>query len=198
MSEKVEGRNGDVALFLYAAPFIINFVYALYVWAGVGFSSVLPQLVYIEVSQNNYIFLLGFAAVVCAALLDFTSEPAASRRSSTFSLSKRLQALAMVALVLSFLAAWYSASGNLSTAVYNVMDGRYALVFPAVILLFSYIILPPVKLQGANLRNILVIVLLFLSPAALYELGKRNTAAGLGSALILILLAAYILLRDSD
>ncbi|MDG7005747.1 MAG: hypothetical protein JRM86_02305, partial [Nitrososphaerota archaeon] len=111
MSEKVEGRNGDVALFLYAAPFIINFVYALYVWAGVGFSSVLPQLVYIEVSQNNYIFLLGFAAVVFAALLDFTSEPAASRRSSTFSLSKRLQALALVALVLSFLAAWYSASG---------------------------------------------------------------------------------------
>lgn len=198
MSEKVESRNGDIALFLYAAPFIINFVYALYVWSGVGFSAVLPQAVYIEVSQNSYVFLLGSVAVALAALIDFNSEPPASRRSSMFSLSKRLQTLALVALVLSFIMAWYAASGNLGTAAYNIMDGRYPLVFPAVLLFFSYIILPPVRIQGANIKNLLVVVLLLLSPALLYEFGKRNTAAGLGAALVLVLLAAYFLVRDRD
>jgi hypothetical protein len=39
LSEKVEAKYGDVALFLYAAPFILNFVYALYLWFGAGLSS---------------------------------------------------------------------------------------------------------------------------------------------------------------
>ncbi len=194
MSESVEGRNGDIALFLYVAPFILNFVYALYVWSGVGFSSILPQLVYLEVTQSPYIFLAGFAAVALAAVIDFNTE-AQTKKGAVVALSRRLQWVALVSIVLSFLAAWYSAGGDVVTGLLNMLDGRYPLVFPALLVFFSFLILPSVKLQGANFRNLLVVLLLVASPAALYELGKRDTFAGLGTALVLLLLAAFLLVR---
>ncbi len=198
MSEKMEAKYGDVALLLYAAPFILNFVYALYLWAGVGLSSVLPQLVFLEVSQSPYVFLVGFAAVAAAALIDFNSEAPNAKRSATLALSRRLQAIAFISLVLAFFAAWYSAGGDLGTALFNMLDGRYPLVFPALLVFFSFVILPSVRLQGANMKNLLVVVLLIASPAALYELGKRSTVAGLGVALILLLAAAYLLVNKKD
>jgi hypothetical protein len=196
LSEEVEGKYGDVALLLYAAPFILNFVYALYVWFGVGFSAVMPQIVYLEVTQSPYIFLAGFAAVVLAVVIDFDSEPPNARKGATATLSRRLQVIALVSVVLAFISAWYSAGGDLGTGVLNLVDGRYPLVFPAVLVFFSFLILPSVRLQGANMRNLLVILLLIASPAALYEVGKRDTIAGLGVGLVLVLIAAYLLVNS--
>lgn len=196
MSEKMEPKYGDVALLLYAAPFILNFVYALYVWSGVGLSAVMPQIVYLEVTQSPYIFLAGFAAVALAVVLDFDAEPANARKGATATLSRRLQLIALVSVVLAFISAWYSAGGDLGTGVLNMVDGRYPLVFPAVLVLFSFLILPSVKLQGANTKNLLVILLLIASPAALYELGKRDSTAGLGVGLALVLVAAYLLVNN--
>jgi len=196
LSEKMEPKYGDVALLLYAAPFILNFVYALYVWSGVGLSAVMPQIVYLEVTQSPYIFLAGFAAVALAVVLDFDAEPANARKGATATLSRRLQLIALVSVVLAFISAWYSAGGDLGTGVLNMVDGRYPLVFPAVLVLFSFLILPSVKLQGANTKNLLVILLLIASPAALYELGKRDSTAGLGVGLALVLVAAYLLVNN--
>jgi hypothetical protein len=195
LSETVAGRNGDIALFLYGAPFILSFVYALYLWAGVGFSAVLPQLVYLEVTQSPYIFLLGFAGVTIAAVLDFNSEAQGAKRGAVVALSRRLQWIALLSIVLAFITAWYSAGGDIVTGLLNMVDGRYPLVFPALLVFFSFMILPSVRLQGANLKNLLVVVLLIASPAALYELGKRSTVAGLGVSLILLLVAAFLLVR---
>lgn len=196
MSEKVEGgRNGDIALLLYAAPFIVNFVYALYLWAGVGFSAILPQLVYLEVSQSPYVFLLGFLGVTVAAVIDFNSESPNAKRNAVLALSRRLQWIALLSIVLAFLAAWYSAGGDVATGLFNMLGGRYPLVFPALLIFFSFMILPSVRVQGANAQNLLVVLLLIASPAALYELGKRNTVAGLGVSLILLLVAAFLLVR---
>jgi len=192
----MEPKYGDVALLLYAAPFILNFVYALYVWSGVGLSAVMPQIVYLEVTQSPYIFLAGFAAVALAVVLDFDAEPANARKGATATLSRRLQLIALVSVVLAFISAWYSAGGDLGTGVLNMVDGRYPLVFPAVLVLFSFLILPSVKLQGANTKNLLVILLLIASPAALYELGKRDSTAGLGVGLALVLVAAYLLVNN--
>jgi len=195
LSRTVYGKYGDVALLLYAAPFILNFVYALYLWAGAGFSSILPQLVYVEVSQNPFVFLIGFGAVALAAVLDFNDEAPENRRASLTKLSGRLQGIAVASTVLSLAAALYAASFDPSTMVYNLLDGRYPLVFPALLVFLSFLILPSFRMQGANSRNALVIALLIVSPLALYELGKRNTAAGLGVGLILLLVAAYLLVR---
>ena len=196
MAEKVEARYGDVALLLYAAPFILNFVYALYLWFGAGFSSIMPQLVYLEVTQSPYIFLAGFAAVALAVVIDFDSEAPNARKGATAALSRRLQIIALISVVLAFIAAWYSAGGNLGSGVLNMVDGRYPLVFPAVLVFFSFLILPSVRLQGANQKNLLIVILLIASPLALYELGKRSTIAGLGVGLILLLVAAFLLVSN--
>jgi hypothetical protein len=196
LSEKMEPKYGDVALLLYAAPFILNFVYALYVWSGVGLSAVMPQIVYLEVTQSPYIFLAGFAAVALAVVLDFDAEPSNARKGATATLSRRLQLIALVSVFLAFISAWYSAGGDLGTGVLNMVDGRYPLVFPAVLVLFSFLILPSVKLQGANSKNLAVILLLIASPAALYEVGKRDSVAGLGVGLALVLVAAYLLVNN--
>lgn len=196
MSKPSGGKYGDVALLLYAAPFILNFVYALYLWIGTGFSAILPQLVFLEVSQSPYLFLAGFTAVSVAAVIDFSSEAPEARKSGLVALSKRLQAIAIASIVLAFIAALYSASFDPSVAVFNLLVGRYPLVFPALLVFLSFLILPSVKLQGANRKNLIVIVLLVGSPAVLYELGKRNTVVGLGVGLMLLLVAAFLLLRD--
>jgi hypothetical protein len=196
LSEKVEAKYGDVALLLYAAPFILNFVYALYLWFGEGFSAIMPQIVYLEVTQSPYIFLIGFAAVALAVVIDFDSEPQNARKSTTAVLSRRLQLIALASVILAFIAAWYSAGGDLGTGVLNMVDGRYPLVFPAVLVFFSFLILPSVRLQGANQKNLLIVVLLIASPLALYELGKRNTIGGLGVGLILLLVAAFLLVNN--
>ena len=199
MSDKVGAKYGDVALLLYAAPFIINFVYALYVWAGVGLSAVMPSLVYIEVTQSPYIFLLGFAAVALAVVLDFDSEAPNARKGATATLSKRLQQIALLSIVLAFISAWYSAGGNLGNGVLNMVDGRYPLIFPAVLVFFSYLILPSVKLQGVNLEEPRHrMSSSSLSPVSVYELGKRNTVAGLGVGLILLLAAAFLLVYNRE
>jgi len=194
-SPKAE-RNGDIAVLLYAAPFILNFVYALYLWGGAGFSATLPQLVFLEVTQNPYVFLLGFAAVAFAAVLDFDNSTLEARRTSVLALSKRLQAIAGLALVLAALAAFYAAGGDLGTAGYNLLDGRYPLIFPAVLLLLSFVILPSFKFESVNRTNALVVILLIGSPIALYEIGKRDSIAGLGTGLILLLLGAYVLVTQ--
>lgn len=196
MSVKAEAKYGDVALLLYAAPFILNFVYALYLWAGVGLSAVMPSLVYLEVTQSPYIFVAGFAAVTLAAVIDFDSEAPDARRSATLALSRRLQLIALLSIILAFITAWYSAGGNLGNGLLNMVDGRYPLVFPALLVFFSYVILPSVKLQRANLKNLAVILLLVASPASLYEVGKRSSVAGLGVGLILLLAAAFLLVYN--
>lgn len=196
MSDSTQSRNGDIALLLYAGPFIFSFAYAMYLWVGAGLSATLPALVYVEVTQSSYVFLAGFAAVALACVIDFNSEPPATRRSSLSVLSKRLQALAFLSIGLALLSAFYASGFSVGSTLLNVLQGRYALVFPALLVFFSFVILPSVKLQGANRNNLLVIVLLIASPAALYELGKRNTSAGLGVALILLLAAAYLLVRN--
>lgn len=193
MSEKVSGRNGDIALFLYAGPFIVNFLYALYVWSGVGFSSTLPQLVYLEVAQSPYIFLVGFAAVLLAGVIDFNDEAPTARKGAVAGLSRRLQWVAVISLLLAFVSALYSAGGDPGTAISNMFVGRYPLIFPALLVVLSFLVLPGVRIQGANTRNLTAVLLLILSPAALYELGKRSVAAGLGVSLLFLLIAAYIL-----
>ncbi len=195
MSAGQQQKYGDVAFLLYVAPFALNFFYALYLWFGTGFSAVLPQSVYLEVTQNPYVFLLGFAAVAFAAVLDFDASSPETRRASAVALSERLQWIAGISFVLALICGLYAAGGNPVNMVVNVLDGRFPLIFPALLIFFSFAILPSVKLQELDKMNVIVVVLLVASPAALYEVGKRNTIAGLGIGLVLLLLAAFLLVR---
>ena len=197
MSKTVD-ELGDVAFFLYLTPFIATFLYTMYLWVQSGISPVLPQLVFLEVTQSPYLFLVGIVAVTVAGVLDVNDENPATRKAAVAKLSLRLQTIALVSIVLAVVAAVYSSGGDLGNAFFNLLDGRYPLVFPALLVLMSFLILPALdvrKLDSRNAQSVAVVVLLLASPAALHEVGKVNPVAGLASAFALLLAAAAVFLR---
>jgi hypothetical protein len=188
-------NSGDVAFFLYLTPFIANFVYTLYLWASSGISLVLPQLVFLEVTQNPYVFLVGIAAVIFAGLLDVTGEEPGSRRPAVLKLSSRLQMIATVSIVLAAVSSLYAAHLDVGTALFNLLDGRYPLIFPALLVLFSFLILPTIKLPTSDYVGVVIVLLLLASPLVLHEVGKSNVAAALALSLLMLLAAAVLFLR---
>lgn len=189
---------GDLAFFLYLTPFIATFLYTMYLWVQNGISPVLPQLVFLEVTQSPYLFLVGVVAVTLAGVLDVRDENPASRRAAVQRLSQRLQAIALACIVLAAIAAVYSSGGDLGNAFFNLLDGRYPLVFPALLVLMSFLILPAMdvsKLGPQAIRYLLVVILLLASPLALHEVGKLDTVGGIGTSLVLLLAAAALFLR---
>jgi len=188
-------NSGDVAFFLYLTPFIANFAYTLYLWASSGISLVLPQLVFLEVTQNPYIFLVGTAAVIFAGLMDVTGEEPGTRRVAVTKLSSRLQTIAAVSIVLAAVASLYSSHLNIGIAGFNLLDGRYPLIFPALLVLFSFLILPTLRLPTSDYVGVVIVLLLLASPLVLHELGKSNVPAALGVTLLMLLAAAALFLR---
>jgi hypothetical protein len=64
--------------------------------------------------------------------------------------------------------------------------GRYGLVFPAALVLLSYLITVRFKLPGVTRRQLEAAVSLLLVPVSLYEIGRRQTALGVGIAFVLL------------
>ena len=190
------GRYGDLSAILYLVPFIASGVYGLYAWAQVGLSPVLPSSVYLTVTRDPYLFMVGSVAVMLAIVLDMIDTEPAHRRARLSSLGGTLQSLAVASLVLVVIAAFY-ANGflNMGGVAGDFMGGRYGLIFPFVLVLFSYLITAQFKVSALSNRNVLGMIALLLVPASIYEIGKREMAVGVGLAFVLLLLglAAYIL-----
>ncbi len=185
----------DIAFLLYLVPFIVSGAYAMVLWTQTGLSETIPQSAYLEVTENPDVFLIGLFAVLLAAMLEVAGRDAGGRRAELFSLSKRLQSVALVSFVLSLLMAWYTAgfSGNLSAFVLTFLAGRYAAVFPALLVLFSFMILPTFTLQRRHVRSLAGVISLVAVPAAMYEIGRRNIGAGYLVAVILLALGIFLI-----
>lgn len=189
------GRYGDLSAVLYLVPFIASGAYGLYVWAGIGFSAALPSAVYLTVTRDPYLFMAGSLAVMLAIVLDMVDTAPPQRRARLSSLGGTLQSVAVASLVLVVMAAIYANGTSLSGAAGDVMAGRYGLIFPFVMVLLSYLITAQFRLSALANRNVLGIVALLLVPASIYEIGRRQTAIGMGLALVFLLLGlgAFIL-----
>lgn len=186
----------DLSFVLYLVPLALSAIYALVLWAQTGLSAILPQAAYLGVTKSPYVFLVGFTAVLLAATLDVTNEEEGpSRKRALFSVSSRLQKLALVSFVLALVAAWYSDgfSGNLSELVLTFLSGRYAMVFPALLMVFSFLILPTLNVQKQQYRGLLAVLCLLGVPAAIYEIGRRSIGLGYGVSALLIVLALVLI-----
>jgi hypothetical protein len=182
----------DLPFLLFLVPFAASAVYAIYLWVGVGLSATLPSTVFLEVTESPYVFLVGFVAVIAGAALDVTGVDPEKRRAKLIEESNTLQKLAVVALVLGLICAWYSAGFDLGTAASNVFAGRYVVVFPALVILFSFLFLPSVTIKSSQVRNVVIILLLLGAPLAIDEVGKRNFFAGMGAGIALTAVALYL------
>ena len=182
----------DIPFLLFIVPFAVPAVYGLYLWAQAGLSATLPQSVFLQVTEDPYIFLIGFVAVIVGASIDVLIEPAESRRAKLVHDSGTLQKIAIVSLVLGIIAAWYAAGFDLGQGAVNVLDGKYVIVFPALLVVFSFIMLPSVRFDRSQMMTLLMIVVFLAIPLSVDEIGKRDFFAGMLIGLALLVLGVYL------
>lgn len=194
MSSTNEGRQ-DIPFLLFLVPFAVPGLYAIYLWATTGLSATLPQSVFLQVTENPYVFLVGFVAVVIGASMDVMIEPQERRRAKLVHDSDNLQKIAIASLVLGVLSAWYAAGFDPGQAAVNILAGKYVVVFPALLIAFSFLMLPSVRFNRSQARNIIVILLFLAIPLSVDEIGKRSFYAGMTGGLVLLVVALYLLLE---
>jgi hypothetical protein len=185
----------DIPFLLFVVPFAASGLYAIYLWVQAGISSTLPQSVFLQVTESPYIFLVGFVAVIFGAMIDVLLAEPARRKAKLVEESSTIQKIAVIAFVLGALCAWYAAGFDLGTAGSNILQGRYVVVFPALLVVFSFLMLPALTVRKEQLRNILMVVLLLAVPFSIDEIGKRSFFGGMGAGLILLVAATYLYLQ---
>jgi hypothetical protein len=195
MSNK--GTREDAVTLLYLVPFFASGIYGIYLWVIAGISSMLPSTVYLAVTRNPYLFLGGSFAVMLGVVVEVISADPASRQAELKSAVSALQTVAVASLILSLLGAWYANRFvDLSGTASDFLIGRYSVLFPAVLILLSYLVTVPLRVESLRNKKVLGVVSLILVPVAVYEVGKRGTAVGLAVALVLLALGITLFLRS--
>jgi len=184
----------DLSTVLFLVPFLISGVYALVLWAQEGFSALLPSDVYLTVTRDPYVFLVGTFAVFGAVYLDVYTTDVADRLKRVSTLSGTLQKVAVASFVLALICAFYANIGNPSNTILDFVVGRYSLVFPAMLVLLSYLLVIPFNTGGFDTRSVTAIVVMLLVPAVIYEVGKRDSLAGISIGFVLLIVGLIIFL----
>ncbi|MDG6909342.1 MAG: hypothetical protein JRN08_03140 [Nitrososphaerota archaeon] len=185
----------DLTTLLYMVPFVGAIGYAIVLWAENGASALLPTSVYLEVTRDPILFTVGTLAILLGVMIEVNSTDAAGRRAKLTSLGGTVQTMAIASLVIVLLSALY-ANGftNIGGAASDFVVGRYGLVFPAVMVLFSYLLTANFRLGALADRRAMGLVAMLLVPLSVYEIGKRQVVAGMAIALVLIVLGMYLFL----
>jgi hypothetical protein len=195
MSKKFS--SDDVSILLYMVPFIASGVYALYLWAVSGISSVLPESVYLTVTRNPILFLVGTFSVLLGVVLEVASAAPSGRPAKLSSVGSTLQNIAVTSFILALVCAFYANGfSNVSGAASDFLTGRFSLVFPAVMVLFSYLVTARFNLVSLGTPTILGIIAMILVPASLYEVGKRSTVLGLAVAFAFMIVGLGLFLMS--
>jgi len=189
------GRSEDVSTLLYLVPIVVPIIYALVLWVQTGLTLVLPSSVYLTVTRDPILFIGASLAVMLGVIIEVNGTEPAARPAKLASLGGTLQSIAIASLVVVVISALY-ANGFTDTtgAATDFIIGRYGIVFPATLVLLSYLITVQYKLPGVTRRQILAAIALFLVPASLYEIGRRQTALGVSISFVLLVagLALYL------
>ncbi|MDE1858181.1 MAG: hypothetical protein KGI26_03830 [Thaumarchaeota archaeon] len=188
-------RYGDASALLYLVPFALSGVYGLYLWVRAGISLTLPSSVYLTVTRDPYVFVAGSVAIMLAIVLDMRGTEQGQRKAKLASLGNTLQSVAIASLVLVLISAFY-ANGfiNVTGAADDFMVGRYGLVFPAAMVLLSYLVTAQFKPASLADRKVIGIIALLLVPASIYEIGRRQLVLGLGLGFVLLVLGLVVYL----
>ena len=189
------GRAEDFSTVLYLVPFIASGAYGLALWVQNGVSLTLPTSVYLSVTRDPYLFMLGSLSIMLGIITEVNGTDLAARPAKLISLGNTLQSIAAASLILVLLSAWY-ANGftDLTGLATDFIVGRYGLVFPAILVLLSYLVSAQFKLASLANRKVLAIIAMLLVPVSLYEIGRRELVVGLLGALLLLLFGVGVYL----
>jgi hypothetical protein len=184
----------DVSTVLFLVPFLVSGIYAIYLWVGSGISLLLPTDVYLTVTRDPVVFLVGFLAVIGGLLISVWVTEQPKRREKLSSMSGTLQKIAFASFVLALVSAVYATGFSISDTVSDFIVGRYSIVFPALLVGLSYLIVIPVTVAPFGRRGIAGILLMLLVPAVVYEVGKREVMVGLVGGFVLLIIGIFVFL----
>jgi len=189
------GRYEDVSTLLYLVPIVVPILYALVLWVQAGISPVLPSSVYLTVTRDPILFIGVSLAVMLGVILEVNETEPAARPAKLSSLGGTLQSIAVASLVIVLIGALY-ANGftDITGAATDFIIGRYGIVFPAALVLLSYLMTVQFKLPGVTKRQILAAIALLLVPVSLEEIGKRQTTVGIVIAFVFLVLGLALYL----
>jgi hypothetical protein len=187
-------------------PFIASFIYALVIWVPEGLSAVIPLGVYLQVTKDPYLFLLGSLAVCFAVIIEIYASPSENRKRLLYSNSRQIQFLAIISIFLALLSAWSASffSLDISEIFLVLLNGRYTIIFPLVLFMLSLLINPAIQFDFLSLSNFIryiSVILIISSPLVLFILWRLQSEwiIIISSSLILLLLGLSILVyRNKD
>lgn len=187
------GYAEDVSTLLFLVPFLASGIYGLVLWVQSGISVILPSSVYLTVTRDPVLFIIGSLSIMLGIMIEVNSADSSTRQAKLATLGNNLQSIAIASLILVVVSALY-ANGflDLSGAATDFIVGRYGLVFPAMLVLLSYLLTARFKWASLMNRKVFGVIALLLVPASIYELGKRQPALGLGGALILLIVGVAL------
>jgi len=168
----------NISFILYLIPLVASAVYALSIWAAQGLSAALPPTVYFTVTKDPYLFLIGFAAVCAAVLIEIFGSPTEAKPSKLAENVQQIQLLAIICLVTAVIASAWSAVGyapSFGGIIGVLLEGRYALIFPLLLFILSLLLNPSsgfTFLTPANLLRNGSLILLIASPLIFYGLWR--------------------------
>lgn len=164
-------------------PLLVSTIYALSLWISKGLSSALPETVYLTVTKDPYIFLIGVLSICLAVIIEIYASPITSRLSKLEANSRQIQFLAVICFVTSAISVW-SASGysfSMSKFIQIFLEGRYALVYPLMLFILALLLKSSLQLKplySNNLRENISFILLIASPIICYGLWSIHISWG--------------------
>jgi hypothetical protein len=169
MSSKDFGE--DVAFLLYLVPVVASILYGIADWISTAKSSTMPTAAYLDVAKSPYLFLISVVAICLAVILEVRSTNSPERNGIVQANISRMQILAVVVLVISFLAAFSAGSYDVGNAFSLFVNGRYALIYAFFLIGISLLLAPKQvlgNLKVASIPDLLGLILLVLSPVLFY------------------------------
>lgn len=182
----------DLAMLLFLLPFILPAVYALYLWSSYGLSPFLPSQVYLQVTRDPYVFMVGMFSVIVGSLIEVSSFPPEERDQRIVQLSSNLQKIALASFLLALLVSWYSNHfTDVSGTFLDFLAGRFNVLFPSFLVFFSFILVTPFSVSWIRNRYFISSLLLVLIPPVLY-IGRHHPAFSFSVSLLLLISAVAI------
>ena len=167
----------NISFILYLVPLISSTIYAISLWASEGLSSTLPETVYLSVTKDPYLFLIGFLAICCAVLIEVFGSSKESRLSRIETNSKQIQILAVISFSAAVLSVWSTIgySFDISRTLQILLAGRYALIFPLMLFILAFLLNTSLKFNLLSFNNLMKnasFILMIASPLIFYGLWR--------------------------
>jgi len=167
----------NLSFLLYLMPIVMTTAYTLVLWASKGLTLNIPLDIYLSITKNPYLFLLGLTSVSLAVLVDVYGSSKEKRYSKLQENHRQIQILATICLISVVFCLWNVIGFSINSKFIQILlEGKYSLLFPLSLFIQSLLINPSLetKIKPKSLIENFSIILIVGSPIILYILWRFN------------------------